>query len=239
MSQNRSAPSRASLVIEKSINKTGRCIIYVKGLNQSTAFLSKKSCGILSCPLFFFCLPLPKRLNCWLIFVSQLNSLPLALRLLPLILTRLLTPKSEDPSSLASGNELVRWAVRFIAHEAGVSLCACVRVYRGWMSVCVCARVCVNQHCFHRSWNLLHVCISLHSAWTCPCEGAKCWIYTVSQCVYMYVLIFFMFDGRTHYAKRCFLILINLCNNKSCLSCKLCWPMVFCLTLEYSWLQTR
>lgn len=46
--------------------------------------------------------------------------------------------------------------------------------------------------------------------------------FTVSQCVYMHVLIFFMFDGRTHYAKRCFLILINLYNNKSCLSCKVC-----------------
>lgn len=129
--------------------------------------------------LFFFFScgpPLPKRLNCWLIFVSQLDSLPLALRLLPLILTRLLTPKSEDPSSLASGNELVRWALRFIAHEAGVSLCECWRVYRGYVCACVymCGCVCVwgKQHCFHSLWNLLHVCTSLHisavSVYRCP-----------------------------------------------------------------------
>lgn len=198
MSQNRSAPSRASLVIEKSINKTGRCIIYVKGFNQSTAFLSKKSCGILSCPLFFFCLPLPKRLNCWLIFVSQLNSLPLALRLLPLILTRLLTPKSEDPSSLASGNELVRWAVRFIAHEAGVSLCACVRVYRGWMSVCVCACVCeptlLSQElefiaCLHFS---AQGCMDV-SVW-----GSKVLnLYCVSVCVHVCIDIFHVWRSYT------------------------------------------
>ena len=122
---------------------------YVQGLNESAAFLSKKAVEF-SPVLFFFSPPLPKRLNCWLIFVSRLDSLPLTLRLSPLILTRLLTPKSEDPSSLASGNELVRWAVRFIAHEAEVSLCECVRVYRGWMHVCVCCVcmcvcVCVNE----------------------------------------------------------------------------------------------
>lgn len=143
-SENRTAPIGASLVTEKSFNKTERCILDVKGLNQSVAFLSKKAVEF-SAVLLFFCLPLPKRLNCWLIFVSRLDSLPLALHLLPLILTRLLTPKSEDPSSLASGNELVRWAVRFIAHEAGVSLCECVSVYGECLSACVSVCVCVGR----------------------------------------------------------------------------------------------
>lgn len=62
MSQNRSAPSRASLVIEKSINKTGRCIIYVKGLNQSTAFLSKKAVEFSPVLSFFLSSP-PKAIK--------------------------------------------------------------------------------------------------------------------------------------------------------------------------------
>lgn len=188
-SENRTAPIGASLVTKKSFNKTERCILDVKGLNQSVAFLSKKAVEF-SAVLLFFCLPLPKRLNCWLIFVSQLDSLPLALHLLPLILTRLLTPKSEDPSSLASGNELVRWAVRFIAHEAGVSLCECVSVYRECLSVCVPVCVCWEggNAAFSGFW------IYCVSAWAVHVhihvrEGAKCWIYTsmcscVCACVY-------------------------------------------------------
>lgn len=149
-------------------------------VKSKSRFLRKK-CEFLSCSFFFFFFscgpPLPKRLNCWLIFVSQLDSLPLALRLLPLILTRLLTPKSEDPSSLASGNELVRWALRFIAHEAGVSLCECWRVYRG--NACACVNVCVcvignvaftalEIYCMSAllcTW-VLSVCIDVH-IWRC------------------------------------------------------------------------
>jgi len=51
-SENRSAPIGASPVIEESFNKTERCIQYVKGLNQSVAFLSKKAVEF--SPAFYF-----------------------------------------------------------------------------------------------------------------------------------------------------------------------------------------
>ena len=42
----------ASPVIEKSFNKAERCILYVKGLNQSAAFLSKKAVEFSRPPFF-------------------------------------------------------------------------------------------------------------------------------------------------------------------------------------------
>lgn len=157
----------------------------------------------------FFGLSLPKRLNCWLIFVSQLDSLPLTLHLLPLILTRLLTPKSEDPSSLASGNELVRWAVRFIAHEAGVSLCECVSVYRDGVWVCVgggiffflfiaCLHFSEHQQCmctpmwgstvlnlYQHVFLCLHVYMNITHLWQCHKLCHTSWTYHLPWQVYV------------------------------------------------------
>lgn len=62
MSQNRSAPSGDSPVIEKSFNKTERCIRCVKGLNQIAAFLSKKAVEF-SLVLFFFLSSPPKAIK--------------------------------------------------------------------------------------------------------------------------------------------------------------------------------
>lgn len=56
-SENSSAPIGASPVIEKRFNKSERCIPYVKGLNQSVSFLSKKALEF--SPVLSFFLPSP------------------------------------------------------------------------------------------------------------------------------------------------------------------------------------
>lgn len=124
------------LLSQRKASVTLRDEYCMSNVKSKCCFLS----GILPfAPVFFLSSP-PEAIKLLIDFVSQLDSLPLTLRLSPLILTRLLTLKSVDPSSLASGNELVRWGVRFIAHK---TLCGCVSE-----AACMCVRVCVLSEDF-------------------------------------------------------------------------------------------